>query len=77
MKWLKIVLVLLGLFSSVGLRDSYADVIPGPAPPKRPADLQNERKESTPLYPIASGVVAVALTISFFALRSIRKRNEK
>jgi hypothetical protein len=77
MKWIKSSLLLLCLILPMGVQESHADMIPGPAVPEKPDRLQTEKKARVPIYAIASGVVAVTLTISLIALRNIRKRNVK
>jgi hypothetical protein len=77
MKWIFACLIGTALLMSVGLRVAHADPLPpGPFPPERPARQQRESR-SIPIYAVSAGIVAVALTGSFVALRVIRKRNGK
>jgi hypothetical protein len=75
MKWILACLVGVCLLSPIDLHVSRADVIPGPVIPERKA--QREKTATYPVYASAAGVVAVALSGSFVALRVIRKRNGK
>ena len=80
MKRIAAYIVVVWLFCSAGLPIMRADMLPPvpkiPDPPKR---VQEERQANQarpyPIYAITAGVVAVALTGSLIALRSIRKRN--
>jgi hypothetical protein len=69
--WVIAACLLCGVGSSMAQADipsSYPDV------PERPASVQPGRPVSgVPLYSIAAGVVAVALSGSLIALRRIRK----
>ena len=77
MKWIFTCLVGVALSLSIGLRVAYADPLPpGPVVPERPAKLRHDTAR-VPIYAVSAGVVAVALTGSFVALRVIRKRNGK
>ena len=50
-------------------------IAPTPNPPERPPAYRSlHRQDGVPVYALAAGVVAVALTGSFIALRRIRKR---
>jgi hypothetical protein len=64
--------LLLSLASRVACADPIAPAFP--PTPKRPAGPQRDDR-SVPLYAVSAGVVAMALTGSFVALRIIRKRN--
>jgi hypothetical protein len=68
--------VILGcLLCWVGSSIAQADLIPtGPQAPERPESVQAARSRNAfPVYSVAAGVVAVALTGSLIALRRIRK----
>jgi hypothetical protein len=68
-------LVGLCLLSPVGARTLRADEIP-PVPPAPERKVQ-KKTASIPLYSVAAGVAAVAMTGSLIGLRVIRKHNGK
>jgi hypothetical protein len=79
MKQIIACLVGICLLSPVELRVAHGDMIPGPQRPERP-DKPVELQQTTraiPLYAVAAGVAAVAMTGSLIALRVVRKRNDK
>jgi hypothetical protein len=59
----------------IGSSIAHADVIPPPpVAPERPESLQTAQWwNGIPVYSVAAGVVAVALSASLIALRKIRK----
>jgi hypothetical protein len=75
MKWIIASFVTLCLLSPLGTRSSRADEIPQfpPAPERK----VQQKTASIPLYSVAAGVAAVAMTGSLVGLRVIRKRNGK
>jgi hypothetical protein len=77
MKWIIAGFVGLCLLSPVGARSSYADEIPPGPPIPSPKSKVQRKTESIPLYSVAAGVAAVAMTGSLVGLRVIRKRNGK
>ncbi|MEN6450460.1 MAG: hypothetical protein ABFC96_08215 [Thermoguttaceae bacterium] len=67
-------LVALLLLCLAGTKTARADMIPGPRVPERRTAW---RIETTSVYSVAAGVVAVALAGSLVALRMIRRRSAK
>jgi hypothetical protein len=77
MKWIIASFVGLCLLLPIGARNSYADEIPPGPPVPAPKGKVQKKTESIPLYSVAAGVAAVAMTGSLVGLRIIRKRNGK
>ncbi len=64
------------LLSGVAPRISLADMVPGPSVPERKTPRKPEfRVQTVPIYSVAAGVVAVALTGSLIVLARIRKKS--
>jgi hypothetical protein len=77
MKRIVACIILVCLLCSVRVPIARGDMIPPvPGPPEIPQRLREERQaDRYPIYAVAAGVVAVALTGSLIALRRIRKRS--
>lgn len=60
-----------------GNHNLNADMVPGPAIPEKPAELQKAPQSEIPAYSIGAGIVALSLLISLIALRTIREKNDK
>jgi hypothetical protein len=72
MKWLIPCVVAVCLLAPQAVEVARADAIPA-----RPVDPTEDLTRGHPtLSAVAGGVVAIALTASWFALRNIRKRDE-
>jgi hypothetical protein len=78
MKWLMAGVVVVTILYPIGVPMARADMIPsGPRVVENPTRPPNAYRQGVPAYSIAAGVVALTLTGSLVALRTIRKRNDK
>ena len=75
MKWLMAFVIVLSLLCPCGAGVARADMIP-PDPPENPARESHDNRLGVPAYSIAAGVVALTLTGSLIAIRTIRKRDD-
>jgi predicted small lipoprotein YifL len=75
MKRIVAALLAVVLLSSVAPPAGRADPMPLPPIPQRNAPGMKVRKQTAPLYAVAAGLTAVALTASLIALRVIRRKS--
>jgi hypothetical protein len=77
MKWLMACVVGVSLLWPIGVQVARADAIPTAPTTKNPTREPRGNALGVPAYSIAAGVVALTLTGSLVALRTIRKRNDR